>query len=558
MAKVIAIANQKGGCGKTSVAANLGIGLAMAGKKVCLIDADPQGSLTVSLGYPDPDSIPVTLATMMMDIINEEESLSRKGILHHDEGVDLIPANMELSGIEVSLSNVMSREMILKEFLETIRDSYDYILIDCMPSLGIMTINALVSADKVIIPVQAAYLPVVGLQMLLKTISVVKKRLNKSLSVEGILITMVDYRTNYAKDITAMLQESYGNDVGIMESFIPFSVKVAEASSEGISIFRYAPKCKAAEGFSRLTKEVLRTSVEELLGVSNEESAMDIEVVKIQPFRNHPFKVIDDEKMEDLVESIRANGILSPVLIRPIGNDVYEMVSGHRRMHAAILLGMDRIPAIIREMTDDEAIVKMVDANIQREELLPSEKAFAYKMKMDAMKNQGYRSDLTADSKTSCQFGTKSRADQQVSGQVGESARQVQRFIRLTELIPELLEYVDQKRLQFTVAVEISYIDKEVQKWLYEYIKDNGMVRLNQVVLLRAQMKTGAITQAKMISMLNNSQPGKGPATKLTFSEKKLREFFPAHYTSTQMRDVIEDLLSDWKHKQDFEGLNGE
>ncbi|MEE1163104.1 MAG: ParB/RepB/Spo0J family partition protein [Lachnospiraceae bacterium] len=305
-------------------------------------------------------------------------------------------------------------------------------------------------------------------------------------------------------------------------------------------------------------QKIKLTSVEELLGVSNEESAMDIEVVKIQPFRNHPFKVIDDEKMEDLVESIRTNGILSPVLIRPIGNDIYEMVSGHRRMHAAILLGMDRIPAIIREMTDDEAIVKMVDANIQREELLPSEKAFAYKMKMDAMKNQGYRSDLTADSKTSCQFGTKSRADQQVSGQVGESARQVQRFIRLTELIPELLEYVDQKRLQFTVAVEISYIDKEVQKWLYEYIKDNGMVRLNQVVLLRAQMKTGAITQAKMISMLNNSQPGKGPATKLTFSEKKLWEFFPAHYTSTQMRDVIEDLLSDWKHKQDFEGLNGE
>ena len=305
-------------------------------------------------------------------------------------------------------------------------------------------------------------------------------------------------------------------------------------------------------------QKIKLTSVEELLGVSNEESAMDIEVVKIQPFRNHPFKVIDDEKMEDLVESIRTNGILSPVLIRPIGNDIYEMVSGHRRMHAAILLGMDRIPAIIREMTDDEAIVKMVDANIQREELLPSEKAFAYKMKMDAMKNQGYRSDLTADSKTSCQFGTKSRADQQVSGQVGESARQVQRFIRLTELIPELLEYVDQKRLQFTVAVEISYIDKEVQKWLYEYIKDNGMVRLNQVVVLRAQMKTGAITQAKMISMLNNSQPGKGPATKLTFSEKKLREFFPAHYTSTQMRDVIEDLLSDWKHKQDFEGLNGE
>ena len=299
-------------------------------------------------------------------------------------------------------------------------------------------------------------------------------------------------------------------------------------------------------------QKIKLTSVEELLGVSNEESAMDIEVVKIQPFRNHPFKVIDDEKMEDLVESIRANGILSPVLIRPIGNDVYEMVSGHRRMHAAILLGMDRIPAIIREMTDDEAIVKMVDANIQREELLPSEKAFAYKMKMEAMKRQGSRRDLTSD-----QNDPKLSA-WTIGEENGISGSQVKRYIRLTELIPEILDYVDQKRLQFTVAVEISYIDKEVQKWLYEYIKDNGMVRLNQVVLLRAQMKTGAITQAKMISMLNNSQPGKGPATKLTFSEKKLREFFPAHYTSTQMRDVIEDLLSDWKHKQDFEGLNGE
>lgn len=303
-------------------------------------------------------------------------------------------------------------------------------------------------------------------------------------------------------------------------------------------------------------QKIKLTSVEELLGVSNEESAMDIEVVKIQPFRNHPFKVIDDEKMEDLVESIRANGILSPVLIRPIGNDIYEMVSGHRRMHAAILLGMDRIPAIIREMTDDEAIVKMVDANIQREELLPSEKAFAYKMKMDAMKRQGSRSDLTSGQNDQKLIGKVSRDI--LAEEMGESSKQIQRYVRLTELIPELLEYVDQKRLQFTVAVEISYIDKEVQKWLYEYIKDNGMVRLNQVVLLRAQMKTGAITQAKMISMLNNSQPGKGPATKLTFSEKKLREFFPAHYTSTQMRDVIEDLLSDWKHKQDFEGLNGE
>ena len=192
-----------------------------------------------------------------MRVINEEALPTGTGLLHHEEGVALIPANMELSGLEVSLGNVMSREMILKEYVDSIRDSFDYILIDCMPSLGIVTINALAAADEVIIPVQAAYLPVIGLQMLIKTISVVKKRLNKKLSIRGILITMVDYRTNYAKDITALIRESYGSSVGVLESFIPFSVKVAEASAEGVSIYHYAPKCKASLSFFNLTKEVL-------------------------------------------------------------------------------------------------------------------------------------------------------------------------------------------------------------------------------------------------------------------------------------------------------------
>ena len=292
-------------------------------------------------------------------------------------------------------------------------------------------------------------------------------------------------------------------------------------------------------------QKIKLTSVEELLGVNNEESAIDIEIVKIRSFRNHPLKVIDDDKMQDLVESIRTNGILSPVLVRPIGNDIYEMVSGHRRMHAATLLGMECIPAIIREMTDDEAIVKMVDANIQREELLPSEKAFAYKMKMDAMKRQGARSDLTSG-----QNGPKLSVDI-LSEEVGDSSRQVKRFIRLTELIAPLLDLVDQKRLQFTVAVEISYIDKEIQKWLFEYIRDNGTVKLNQITLLRTRLQNGAITQSAMIALLNDSQPGKAPSSKLTFSEKKLREYFPSHYTTTQMRGVIEDLLTDWKRNQD-------
>ena len=301
-------------------------------------------------------------------------------------------------------------------------------------------------------------------------------------------------------------------------------------------------------------QKIKLASVDELLGVSNEESAMDLEIEKIRSFRNHPFKVVDDEKMQDLVESIRANGILSPVLVRPIGNDIYEMVSGHRRMHAASLLGMESIPAIIREMTDDEAIVKMVDANIQREELLPSEKAFAYKMKMDAMRRQGERQDLT-----SRQFVENLSSDE-LGESVGMSGRQIQRFIRLTELIPPLLDYVDQKRLQFTVAVEISYIDPEIQKWLLEYIKDNGTVKLNQISLLRDQLQAGAMTQARMISLLNDSQPGKAPSSKLTFTEKKLREYFPASYTIPQMRSTIEALLSDWKQNQEevFDELNEE
>lgn len=292
-------------------------------------------------------------------------------------------------------------------------------------------------------------------------------------------------------------------------------------------------------------------SVEELLGVSNEESAMDIEIAKIRPFKDHPFKVVDDDKMQDLVESIRINGILSPVLIRPIGNDLYEMVSGHRRMHAAGILGMECVPAIIREMTDDEAVVKMVDANIQREELLPSEKAFAYKMKMEAVKRGAGR---PAKNNLS-QIGTNYRADEELANQVNESRNQIRRYIRLTELIPELLDYVDQKRIQFTVAVEISYIDQEIQKWLFEYIRDNGTIKLNQVGILRTQLQAGAMTEAKMIQLLNNSQPGKLPSSKLTFSEKKLREYFPEDYTTTEMRNVIEDLLTDWKRRQENEGV---
>ena len=283
-------------------------------------------------------------------------------------------------------------------------------------------------------------------------------------------------------------------------------------------------------------------TVEELLGVVNEESAMDIEIYKIRSFQGHPFKVVDDDKMLELVESIKDNGVLSPVLIRPCGNDLYEMISGHRRLHAAKLAGLTAIPSIIREMTDDEATIAMVDANIQREELLPSEKAWAYKMKMDAMRRQGLRSDLTSD-----QFDQK-LSREIIAEQFGTSGAQIQRFIRLTELVPDLLDLVDAKRLNFTVAVDISYIDKEIQGWLNEYIHDNGPVKANQIAALREAIATGPMTQMKMSMILNDTQPGKKTSGKFTIPDKKLRAYFPKEYSTDEMRSVIFALLDQWKN----------
>ena len=263
-ATVISVANQKGGTAKTTTCENLGIGLAAEGKDVLLVDVDPQGSLTIALGNQMPDELEPTLADMMERIIRDEPILPCEGVLKHPEGVDLMPGNIALSGLEASLVNVMSRETILKQYLDTLKDRYDYILLDGSPSLGMLTINMLAASDSVIVPVQAQYLSAKGLEQLLSTVGKVKRQINPKLRIEGVLLTMVDGRTNYAKEISELIRETYGKKIRVYDTEIPRSIRAAEISAEGKSIYMHDPKGKVADAYRALTKEVLRDAEKRL------------------------------------------------------------------------------------------------------------------------------------------------------------------------------------------------------------------------------------------------------------------------------------------------------
>lgn len=254
---VIALINQKGGVGKTTTAVNLGVGLAKQGKKVFLIDADAQANLTMALGYNKPDDIPITLSTVMQDIIDDKPLDVQQGIIHNNEGVDLMPSNIELSGLEVRLINAISRESILKTYVNEVKKKYDYVLIDCMPSLGMMPINALAAADSVVIPTQPHYLSAKGLELLLRSVSKVRRQINPKLRIDGILMTMVMSRTNIAKEITASVKSAYGQKIKVFESEIPHSIRAVEATAEGKSIFAYDKGGKVAAAYEQLTKEVM-------------------------------------------------------------------------------------------------------------------------------------------------------------------------------------------------------------------------------------------------------------------------------------------------------------
>ena len=302
----------------------------------------------------------------------------------------------------------------------------------------------------------------------------------------------------------------------------------------------------------RIGQKIKLASVDELLGVPSLEGCQDIEVAKIHPFENHPFKVLDDDKMHELVESIMMNGVLTPVIVRQMDDGDYQMISGHRRLFAANQIGMEKIPAIVKEYSDDEAVLAMVDSNLQREEILPSEKAFAYKMRYDAMKRSVGRP------KKYSQLGSISQTDEALAAEVGESRNQVHRFLRLTEVIPAILDLVDKKALAIVTAVEVSYLSPQVQKMLYDYMLENGICKAFQLYALRDYLKEHeSITKMELIRILNENAPKNetNKFQKITIPKAKLKEYFPTFYTRSQIENVLFKLLEDWKKENaDKEG----
>ena len=431
-ATTIAIVNQKGGTAKTTTCENLGIGLAMEGKKVLLVDVDPQGSLTISMGWQQPDELPTTLSTLMQKAMNDQPIQPGKGILHHAEGVDLIPANIELAGMEVALVNSMNREKMLKQVLDSAKREYDYILLDCTPSLGMLTVNALAAADTTLIPMQAQYLSAKGLEQLLQTIGKVRRRINPKLKIEGILLTMTDSRTNYGKQISNLIRQAYGKHLKVFDQTIPRSVRAAEISTTGGSIYQH----------------------------------------------------------------------------------------------------------------DDAATILMVDSNLQREHISPSERAFAYKMKLDALKNQGARSDLTSP-----QIAAKFRSDDAVAKSQGVSGDTVQRYVRLTNLIPELLNMVDEKKVSFNPAVELSYLSAEQQQEMIKAMDDTqNAPSVSQAKRIKKLAQAGKFTSDAVVAIMGEEK--KSELDTVTIKNETLRKYFPRSYTPRQMEEKIIQLLDAWQKKQ--------
>ena len=298
----------------------------------------------------------------------------------------------------------------------------------------------------------------------------------------------------------------------------------------------------------RVGQKIKMTSIDELLGVPTVAGCDEIEVAKIRPFKDHPFKVLDDDKMHELVESIMLNGVLVPITVRPIEDGEYEMISGHRRLFAVKEIGLEKIPAIVKDYDDDEAVLAMVDSNLQREEILPSEKAFAYKMRYDAMRRKAGRPSKN----NSSQFGRNFQTDIVLAEQVGESRGQLHRYLRLVELIPSILDLVDRKALALATAVEVSFLDHQVQAMLYDYMLENDICKTFQIFAVRDYLKEHeTISKMELMRILNENAPKdeSNRFQQLTITKKKLQEYFPTFYTKAQMEKVLFSLLEEWKKK---------
>ena len=544
--------------GKTTTAVNLGVTLAQQGKKVLLIDADAQANLTMSLGYSRPDDLPDTLSTIMQDIIDDKPVDVSKSILHHDEGVDLLPSNIELSGLEVRLINAISRESVLKTCINEVKKNYDVVLVDCMPSLGMLTINALAAADSVVIPTQSHYLSAKGLELLLRSVSKVKRQINPHLRIDGILMTMVMPRTNISKEITATVKSAYGQRIKVFEAQIPHSIRAVEATAEGKSIFAYDKGGKVAELMSNLERRLQRlarskrTEIEltayddlfetdESRAEANLSKIREIPIVEIDEFPDHPFKVLMNEDMEQLVESVSRSGVMTPATVRQKEDGRYELISGHRRKKACELAGLETLKCEVKELTHDEAIIVMVESNLQRSVILPSEKAFAYKMRLEAMKRQAGRPPKENASPLATNL-SKGRSDEELGELVGESKDQIRRFIRLTELVPEILQMVDERQIAFRPAVEISYLSEEQQYTLLEAMGYNDATpSLAQAIKMKKFMQEGKLTDEVIQSIMQEDKPNQ--KEKPAFKDERITKLIPKSIPRGQETDFVVKAL---------------
>lgn len=300
------------------------------------------------------------------------------------------------------------------------------------------------------------------------------------------------------------------------------------------------------------------STLDELIGELDTDGSTEIDITKIRSFKDHPFKIVDDDKMHELVESIMKNGVLKPVIVREIGNSEYEMISGHRRLFATKQVGLEKIPAFVKKMTDVEAVLVMVDSNLQREEILPSEKAFAYKMRYEAMRKQ----DKELEGTTSSHSGKKSlegAADVVLAKCVGESRNQIHRYMRLTEVIPDILNLVDNKILPLMVAVEISYLSEILQKWIYDYMRENGVCKTYQIYAVRDYLNDNeGITRMGLIKILNENLPEdeSNRFQRIIITKSKLQEYFPPFYTRKQMENVLFKLLEQWRKETERKGYD--